>query len=37
MGQSITLAELICIASITLFMYAFIKTIIEEYQEKINH
>ena len=37
MGQSITLIELVIILIITLPVYALIKTLIEEYQEKINH
>lgn len=37
MGQSITLIELVIILIITLPVYVLIKTLIEEYQEKINH
>lgn len=37
MGQFITLTEFILIITITLPVYALIKAIIEEYEEKINH
>lgn len=37
MAQSIKLLEFAIILIITLPVYALIKTIIEEYQEKINH